>query len=415
MNVRTLISGLGIASALVAGPALARPDETRGFPLGEKSRIHTALDMGVGYDSNPVSAPSAAVVDDWKAHFLPSVSVDVPGSSVSLTGRAQLTIEQFFGTNSGKAADTYFGGQLALSFSAGSDESVVGLEVRESLIRTPTFVGAADGGIGALGAEQIGLVQWYNRGEANIVLRPGGGALEFRLGYGNELRLFDSSSEAQKHMAKLQAKLRFLPKTAAVFDADFGFYSELSGGNTGDVYRGNPFNISVGLLGQLTTAISVIARIGFGDTLSYQQNQDFFGTANEGSIRSLIANARVQYTFGNGSSVALGYDRTVRNAIAVGGGFVSDSPYAKIEILVGDRFTFSTVGRLEFRTFGGTNDVTGQVYSADVRADYWFFDFLRGGAAYQVLATDGAGTFGGNTPVPVAARHQILLTTGLYY
>ncbi len=415
MNFRKLCTGLALASVGGASPALARPDETRGFPLGEKSRIHTALDMGVGYDSNPLSEPSASSDEDWKAHFMPSISIEVPGNNVTFNSRAQLTIEQFFGTNPAKNAETYFGGSVQLGFTAGSAESVVGFELQESLIRTPTFAGVAEGGLGSLGAEEINLVQWYNRGEANVVLRPGGGALEFRLGYGNELRLFDESSEAQKHMALFEAKLRFLPKTAFVFNADFGFYSETDDSADPNVFRGNPFNVSVGLLGQITTSISAIAKIGYGDTLAYAEGQDFFGTANDSSIRSVIANLRLQYTFGNGSNVAIGYDRIVRNAISVGGGYASDSPYAKLELLVGDRFTFGALGRVEFRTFGGINDVTGRVFSGDVRADYWFFDFLRGGVAYQILVTDGEGAFAGNTPAPDAARHQVLLTAGLYY
>ena len=343
----------------------------------------------------------------------------MPGTSISFNSRAQLTVQQTFGTNAAKAADTYFGGSLSLGLTAGGSDSVVGFEVQESLIRTPTFAGQVD--VGSIGADEASLVQWYNRGDANLVLRPGGGALEFRLGYGNELRIFDLSSEAQKHQAQFEAKLRFLPKTAAVFRADFGFYSEVGARADDPVYRGNPYNISIGLLGQVTTAISAIARVGFGDTLAYAAGEDFFGASNEGSIRSVIANLRLQYTFGNGSNFALGYDRAMKNAIAVGGGYASDAPYAKVEILVGDRFTFGALGRLDFRTFGGTSDATSTVVSADVRADYWFFDFLRGGVAYQLLSTSGDGNVAGPgstltlAPLREAVRHQIMLTTGLYY
>jgi hypothetical protein len=427
MNLRTLCSGLLVGTFGVSSPAWARPDETRGFPLGEKSRIHTSLDLGVGYDSNPDSRDAASTVDDWKAHFLPALEIDVPGTSISFNSRAQLTVQQTFGTNAGGPAQTLFGGSLSLGLTAGGSDSVVGFEVQESLIRTPTFAGQVD--VGSIGADEASLVQWYNRGDANLVLRPGGGALEFRLGYGNELRIFDLSSEAQKHQAQFEAKLRFLPKTAVVFRADFGFYSEVGYTEPGQassddpVYRGNPYNISIGLLGQVTTAISAIARVGFGDTLAYAADEDFFGASNEGSIRSVIANLRLQYTFGNGSNFALGYDRAMKNAIAVGGGYASDAPYAKVEILVGDRFTFGALGRLDFRTFGGTSDATSTVISADVRADYWFFDFLRGGVAYQLLSTSGEGNVPGSgvgsvpvlAPLREAVRHQILLTTGLYY
>lgn len=416
MNVRTICTGLVVVSVGGASPALARPEETRGFPLGEKSRIHTSLDMGVGYDTNSLSREDTGAVEDWKAHFLPAVTIDVPGSSFTFNGRAQLTVEQYFGTQTGQDADTYFGGSIQLGMTAGGAESVVGFELQESLIRTPSFFGAAEEGLGALGAEEIGIIQWYNRGQANVVLRPGGGALEFRLGYGNELRLFDEASQAEKHMALFEAKLRFLPKTAAVFNANFGFYSEDAPGASDAAFRGNPYNISVGLLGQITTSISAIAKVGFGDTLAYNRGEDYFGTTSEANIRSLIATLRLQYTFGNGSNIAIGYDRTVRNAISIGGGYASDSPYAKLELLIGDRFTFGALGRAEFRTFGGTTDETARVISADVRADYWFFDFLRAGVAYQLLSTDGDVTGpNGDLLRGDATRHQVLLTTGLYY
>ena len=66
-----------------------------------------------------------------------------------------------------------------------------------------------------------------------------------------------------------------------MFRADFGFYSEVGARAEDPIYRGNPYNISIGLLGQVTTAISAIARVGFGDTLAYAAGQDFFGTTND--------------------------------------------------------------------------------------------------------------------------------------
>jgi hypothetical protein len=364
------------------------------------------IDLGLGYDSNP--GQGVVGVDDWKAQFLPAISVTVPGSSITLDARAQLSIETYFGTAAGASSDAFVGGNINVAFSAGSSDSVVGFELAEALIRTPTFISFEQEGLGAVGADEVAFLQWYNRGDANVVLRPGGGALEFRIGYGNELRLFDSSSESQKHMANVEAKLRFLPKTAVAFNADLGFYSD-----TAD-FKANPYNLSLALLGQITEGLTVIARLGYGDTLAYLQGEAFFGATSPSNIRSVITNLRLEYTFASGTSLSAGYDRSVRQAIGSGNGYASDSPYLRAEVQIGDRFTLAALGRVEFRTFAAIAP-TSRVYVADARVDYWFFEFLRGGLAYMMIVNeaDVGGAVG--LQLPDGARHQVLLTTGLYY
>lgn len=409
MKFQKIPYSFALLSVCAASPAFARPEATGGFPLGEKSRVHTMLDLGLGYDSNPGALPSGVSLDDWKAQILPAIAVSVPGSNVTLDARAQLAIETYFGTAAGGQSDAFVGGNLSIGFTAGGDDSVVGFELVESLLRTPNFVQVEQDGLGTVGADEISFLQWYNRGEANVVLRPGGGALEFRLGYGNELRLFDELAQSQRHVALLEAKLRFLPKTAVAFNADLGFYSDTAG------FRSNPYNLSVALLGQITEGLAVVARLGYGDTLSYLEGESFFGATADTSIRSIIVSLRAEYTFSNGTSLTAGYERQMKQAIGVGFGYASDSPYIKAEILVGDRFSLATLGRMEIRTFAGPGDAGSRVFIADARADYWFFDFLRGGLAYQLLHTDSELAPLGGAALPAATRHQVLLTTGLYY
>src|SRR5438045_3817168 len=59
-----------------------------GFPIGEKSRIHTALDLGVAYDTNPDRFTSSEMNagnpgGDWKAVIRPGLNIVVPGKTLS--------------------------------------------------------------------------------------------------------------------------------------------------------------------------------------------------------------------------------------------------------------------------------------------------------------------------------------------
>ena len=102
--------------------AHAQLSATTGFPIGEKSRIHTNLEVGVGFDSNrdrfdnvgdPVQGDEAqdGQLSDWRAVIRPGLEIEVPGSTFQLKLRSMLTITQFFGTGT-IPSDTTFGGSV---------------------------------------------------------------------------------------------------------------------------------------------------------------------------------------------------------------------------------------------------------------------------------------------------------------
>lgn len=396
------------ATAVVSLPSIAAAQTTaatnRGFPIGEKSRIHTNFDTAIGFDSNPPRVDPAT--SDWKAHFRPSIEVDVPGSSVDLGLRGQFFIEQFFGT-SGQAGDTKFGGDVGARLRLGSEDSVVGFELRDTLARTPSFFAE----LGTVGADEIRLEQWHNRGLANLVLRPGGGALEFRLGYGNELLLYDQLPKSQNHTANLEAKWKFFPKTALVFGADLGFFSATTVGGS-ETNRASPLNISLGLQGQITPRLSTMLRVGYGDTFSW--SGDFFSTIASENVRTVIVMTDFTYALMPGSSISIGFNRLVRPVILLDS-YSSNAPYAKIQLSLMSRLMFGVYGSYEFREFGGAGAQTGstQVAMVDTRVDYWFFEFLKGGLVYQLVhQTQGDAA---NPLLEEFTRHQALFTVGLYY
>jgi hypothetical protein len=186
----------------------------------------------------------------------------------------------------------------------------------------------------------------------------------------------------------------------------------LQGRTTNDA---SPYNLSLALQGQITDRLSTILRVGFGDSLSWQG--DFFSSVADQNIRTVIANVNLTYAFAPGSSIGLGYDRYVRPMILLHA-FNGDAINARIALAIGPRLSFGVFGQYEFRTYGGTNSPATQVALADFRAEYWFFDWLRGTLSYQLAnqsLSDGAAASQGGDLVEPYTRHQAMLGVGFYY
>lgn len=404
------ISSVAFATA-ISSTAYAMPESKLGFPIGEKSRIHTDLDLGLGYDTNVFRAAPGGEIADLKATIRPGIRIEVPGSAIQFNLGAKLSIEQFFGLEDGQDAHTEVGGDVSLALRAGSRASILGFELNDTLSHTPT----AFANLGSAGASELRFPHTSNRGAAHIVLRPGGGALEFRAGYTNAITIFDGLPDDQRHGVHVQAKLRFLPRTAALFDANLAFYSAAADAENGTVdQKAAPYDVSLGLQGQLTSRLRTVLRVGFGDALSFQEGDGFFGAtdATRGQ-RTLIAMAQFAYAFAKKSEVELGYTRAVQPVIILRS-YVADAVGLRFKLGLVDRLSLGLLGEYAFRTFAGTAGKS-QLLTIDARVDYQFFEFLTGGIAYQLLnqtASDGAGT---STLLEEYTRHLALFNVGLHY
>lgn len=407
------MSGIrNVSAVLVAAvlfPLSARAQtQGAGFPIGEKSRVHTHLDVGVGFDSNPDRTDDAATVaSDWKALIRPGLAVAVPGSSFSLDLKTQLTINQYFGTST-SPTDTTFGLMVGAALSAGSRTSVVAFKLDDQLVRTPAYLDDA----GTIAAEERLFKAWSNRGTAALILRPGGGALEFNLGYTNLITGFDNTLPfSQRHGALLEAKLRFLPKTAAVFHADFSYFTTDEAATTADA---TPYNVTLGLIGQITPRLSTHLALGFGDTLTWV---DGVGSeVSDNNERNLIATAELTFDINESSRLAAGYRRQVQPVILLDN-FRRDAFFARAVVGLGARLAITLYGQYELRDYtGGLSDA--QLLTGDARLDYWFFEFLSAAANYRILMQNGEDQVAGmsdNRLLLNYTRHEFFVIAGLHY
>jgi len=415
-----------VAALAIPGTSFAQTFGTgMGFPLGEKSRVHTNLDLGVGFDSNPrrfdsnpairsvEGAPADGKLSDWRTIIRPSLAVDVPGNSVKLGLDAGLSINHFFGVGTNPAL-TRFGGNVGAELQLGSDNSFLSFKLEDQLVRTAAFLDAP----GTVGADEIRFPEWNNRGTARFTLRPGGRALEVDIGYMNELQIYDGTlPRSQRHGGLLEARWKFLPKTALVFHADVSTFNVWNDENT--AFQSSdalPLLITLGLVGQVTTKLTGELTLGYEDTLSER---------SFASSRTVVGNAVVTYQFNDTTSFSVGYRRRAR-PIVVMNSFFSDAPFAQFKVNVGGRLVISGLGQYEFRNYapvvdGGDRLAVG-VAIADARVEYWFFQWLSAAVAYRALfqnpSDEAKAVLGDPNFAPYLqdfSRHQALLMVGLRY
>lgn len=394
-----MASGARVASAQNYGAGM-------GFPIGEKSRIHTNLDLGVAFDSNPSrfdnqgSRPDPGTVSDWRGLIRPGLLIDVPGSSVMLNLRGQATILQYFGA--GTASETTFGGDVGARLQLGGEDSFLSFKLEDTLVRTPAFLSEP----GTIASDERRFREWNNRGTARITLRPGGRALEFDLGYMNEMVIYDNLPASQRHGGLFEARWKFLPKTALVFHTDISTFQPVSDPlNT--TLSALPLRVTLGLVGQVTAKLSAEATVGY---------EDLFSEDADNSIRTVIGNAVLTYSFSEISAISAGYRRRVFPVVVLNG-YTSDAPFLQAKVGIGGRLIFSLFGQYEFRSYVG--DIGVQVATGDASVEYWFFEFLNASLGYRLMmqnpSQDVPATMAGTAFLQDFNRHQVMFNIGLRY
>jgi hypothetical protein len=434
MNIKlpliAAFAALAVSPTVWAQPAPNAPATAQtgyGFPIGEKSRIHTNLDVGVAFDTNPdrrttaeIDAGGPGTGSDWKAVIRPGVNVVVPGKSVNANLLGQLTIDQFFGTGT-QATHTNVGALIGAALGLGSSDSPIGFRLDDQLIRTPAFIDD----LGAIGAEERRFQEWYNRGSAVVSFRPGGGALNIDVGYFNVLQFYDEAflGASQQHGGLIDARLRFLPRTAFVFHGDFSaFKPDDQSIQHAPTEVSTPYNLWLGLIGQVTAHIATNLNVGFGDTLTWSNG--FFSTVSSDNRRTIIGTAELTYIFFESARVSAGYKRQAL-PIVVLSNYTSDKGYLRFLLGIGPRLTFSGYGEFEWRSYASGNggvmgagpgtDQPAKFVTVDARVDYWFFDFLSAALDYRLLLQNAGNSNPSNILLGDYNRSQVVLFMGLHY
>lgn len=407
------VFAVALATLLPTG-AYAQFSAATGFPVGEKSRIHTGLDLLVGLDFNSKRFDDDSEIDgprdDFKMVIRPQLLLNVPGDAVTFDLKTQLSLTQFLNNPSG-FNQTTVGGNVEASLRLGSKDSLVSFQLDNQLVRTPAILDE----VGSVASDERRFPLWHNRGAARLTLRPGGRALELDIGGYAELTQYDDFPPASSLFGGVfEARWRFFPKTALVFHADIGGFTASNDINNTTV-GATPLHVTIGARGQVTPKITAELAAGYGDTLSSTTEGFDPGTS------SVIGTAILSYQLNDTSTLRFGYRRRVE-PIVILNSYSSDAPFVTFTTGFINQLTLRLYGEYDFRSYANSaQDATNerrsvQLASADVRLQYWFFEFLNASVMYRLqLQSPGSTSDPSNILLQDFTRHQLLLNVGLYY
>jgi len=112
---------------------------------------------------------------------------------------------------------------------------------------------------------------------AEVIWTPGGGLLDWRLGYRFSGTIFESSEFQRltnlEHTVQTRGRWRFLPRTALMYDCRLGFINYPSGQ---DKTSSHPLRTLLGVNGLVTNSFGILALAGWGASFYTPRPQEDF-------------------------------------------------------------------------------------------------------------------------------------------
>lgn len=243
-----------------------------------------------------------------------------------------------------------------------------------------------------------------------VDFQPGERAIKAGLGYRNRLDIFESSesrfADRIQHQLEARAEWKWLPITKFLFDASYGFFSQLGGetlNGTAFKQSSNPLRAKFGVATALTEMTTLRASAGWAWS-PYAAGQGFnaptFG-AEFGYRYSPMGRVAVSYSYDFVDSINSNFyrdhallariDQQVRMIVVEGRGGLRLRGYRGVPMALG------AANRDDF------------IVEAQLGARYHFRDWLAATADYllQVDQTDFRTTFAGQPDDPSYTRHEV--------
>jgi hypothetical protein len=233
---------------------------------------------------------------------------------------------------------------------------------------------------------------------AGVNWRPGGGLFEWRLGYEFRYNIFERSLFQEfnntQHFLQTRGRWRFFPRTALLYDAEYGIisYSENRTQNDGELIQAR-----LGINGLVTTRFSLLVLGGW--TQSYYgseagippRNYDDF-VAHVEAKYFVMPQPRLEPTSAavGLSSIAVGYVRNFQDSY-YGDFYRRDRGYLDFEYFIGGAFLLSAeagLSRLTYPDVFSPGSATAiQPSFGETRADVELFGEYRFSDVFAVNST----------------------------
>lgn len=389
MNVRSLLAtaaalaAFGVsaaAQAQQASPWLSdrRAGEGIGIQAGNLE-LHPGIAGQIGYDTNYFQrADNEREIAAYRFRLIPSLSLQTLSGErqyggkqkappkVNINAQVSATYNEFIAADGDDSDDVSRQRDVALN--AGGSITILpqrpwGGDIHANYVRqiepsnTPNRDIAFDRNTIVAGA--------------GVTWTPGGGVFSWRLGYQFKTVLFERTAfrdfNNTTHQINTRGRWRFLPRTALLYRAEFGFLSYTRDGST--QASGQPMRAMVGLNGLITNRLAFLGMVGWGATFYDSNNgepvQDF---------DSLVADAQLTYfiiadpsiepdSAAVGlSSIAVGYKRNFQNSY-LGNYFTLDRGYMKFSYFLGGQFVATVTGGLTHYSYPTSFFADGTVQS----------------------------------------------------
>ncbi len=417
-NIRWAVCALVL---VVLGPAVAGaqappvPAGGNGLKVGD-GRLHpfldleTRLDTGIGYFLNDATANPDDIREDLSSEIVlrvrPGLRLEVPSSKLAFTASAQAEYVRYTGLLEKQSTyGSHLEGEASLSAHF-NPEGQVGFVLADQFARTDRTRNVA------LGA---GVLSLFNELRANVPIKPGGGAIEITpeaawaveffspigiaIPVGCDEDVCDPIAVDQFDYNNLRvgvdARWRFLPKTALVLDTDLDLRSYFAGTSPSALL----LRSMAGLAGLVSPKIAVNAKVGWAYNLGELPGS------------TLIAQVEGTFLFSPTMTFKGGYYRTL-DPVAAYGLFRDQRGYAEARALFGGKVVLHGYLAVDFLNFfSETEPRSDTLISLDVGPEYQFKPWLVGAAGYLLSARTSSLTGKGVN----YARNEFYLRLTLVY
>ncbi len=282
-------------------------DRDRGIRAGQ-FRFWPKLTVETGWDSNVFRASEGeAALDAVLLRVRPGLLIANPQyNRLRLVLDAEADARFYFGTGDDPAAE------------AAEEQRNVGARLGfavDILPRGPVTIQLFDQFRRALETRTYASSKNYNRNfnraGAAVGVHPGGGALDFTVGYAYAFDRYDqwSAGDGSYHEVDAGFRWRFFPKTSLVIDGSWfhlvyahpNYGSGTPGVDANVNINSQPLRVYAGIEGNITPSFTLLAKLGYG------------GTFHESgpSANTVLASVRAAYRFAAKALLQLGYERTV--------------------------------------------------------------------------------------------------------
>ncbi len=362
-----------IACALLAPAAFGQAEAPTGFKVGD-GRFHVGASLSGGYDS-AVVADSMTLQPAGDIVLIPSalLGFDLNSNNTSVLFNGSGGYVWYTSALSDTTSNaSHFDTNLDLS-TAFNKSGPVEFQLGDNLVRSDRTQNPQ---------ASLGVLSLYNNARAAVPIHPGGGALEFTPRVNWAVEFFEpliansASIAAQMNYSNitpgLDARWKFLPKTAVVLNVDYNYQTYFNPGAA--AVPASMLKGQLGLAGLISTKVSVLGLIGWA--------YDFDGSG----LNTIIGQAEVSVLLSDLFNLKIGYARTP-NPAPFSGTFLDDRGYAEIKSTI-SRFFITFTGAFDYLSFMGMDGHHDNIVSVGVNPGVKILPWFIVGASYNLYLRD---------------------------